>query len=84
MENHKMKLLMKLNKLTIILSVVGISLGAIGGYAYWFYIGCNSGICLITSNPTNSTIYGMVMGFLVAGIFKDWLKESKNKKNTTL
>ena len=75
---------MKLNKLTIILSVAGIGLGAIGGYAYWFYIGCNSGTCLITSNPTNSTIYGMVMGFLIAGIIKDWRKENKNKKNTTL
>ena len=71
---------MKLNKLTIILSVAGISLGAIAGYAYWFYIGCNSGTCLITSNPTNSTIYGMVMGFLIAGIIKDWRKENKNKK----
>jgi len=75
---------MKLNKLTIILSVAGISLGAIGGYAYWFYIGCNSGTCLITSNPTNSTIYGMVMGFLIGGIIKDWLKQNKHKKNITL
>ena len=75
---------MKLNKLTIILSVAGVVVGAMGGYAYWFFIGCNSGTCLITSNPTNSTIYGMVMGFLLAGIIKDWFIENKNKKNTTL
>jgi glycerol uptake facilitator-like aquaporin len=39
-------------------------LGAIAGYAYYYYIGCNSGTCPITSNPWISTIYGAVVGLL--------------------
>lgn len=39
-------------------------LGAIGGYAYYYFIGCVSGTCPITSNPWSSTGYGMLMGFI--------------------
>jgi len=49
-------------------------LGAIGGYLYWFFIGCNSGNCPITSSPLNSTLYGIVMGGLLTSLFK---KEQK-------
>lgn len=50
--------------------LIGISLGAIAGYLYWKFIGCSSGTCMITSKPINSTLYGAVMGYLVAGMFK--------------
>lgn len=46
-----------------------ITLGAAAGYAYWFYIGCNSGSCAITSSPVNSSIYGAVMGGLFLNMF---------------
>ena len=39
-------------------------------YLYWKLIGCSSGTCMITSKPINSTLYGAVMGYLVAGMFK--------------
>lgn len=52
------------------LLIAGILLGAISGFLYWNFIGCNSGSCAITSNPYNSTIYGSVMGGLVFSIFK--------------
>ena len=52
------------------LSVIGITVGAIGGFMYWNYIGCASGTCMITSKPINSTLYGALMGFLLFGIFK--------------
>ena len=55
--------------------LIGISLGAVAGFLYWKFVGCSSGTCMITSKPINSTLYGAVMGFLVAGIFK---KENKN------
>jgi hypothetical protein len=48
----------------------GITLGAVAGFLYWKFVGCSSGTCMITSKPINSTLYGAVMGFLVAGIFK--------------
>jgi hypothetical protein len=54
--------------------LIGISLGAIAGFMYWKFIGCASGNCTITSNPFNSSLYGAVMGYLVAGIFKKEMK----------
>jgi hypothetical protein len=50
--------------------LIGITLGAVAGFLYWKFVGCTSGTCMITSKPINSTLYGAVMGFLVAGIFK--------------
>ena len=44
--------------------------GAIAGYCYYYFIGCASGSCLITSSPINSTLYGMVMGALLLNIFE--------------
>lgn len=52
------------------LSLIGIAVGAIGGFMYWNYIGCASGTCMITSKPLNSTLYGALIGFLLFGIFK--------------
>jgi len=49
--------------------LIGITLGAIAGFLYWKFVGCSSGTCMITSRPINSTLYGALMGFLVAGIF---------------
>ena len=57
-------------------ALVGIVLVSIGGFLYWKYVGCTSGNCPITSNPTNSTIYGAAMGGLLLSMFK---KETKNK-----
>ena len=52
------------------LILAGILTGAIGGYLYYYFIGCSSGSCVITSRPLNSTLYGAVMGGLLFGIFK--------------
>lgn len=40
-------------------------LGALAGYAYYYFIGCASGTCPITSNPWLSTAYGALLGFVV-------------------
>jgi len=47
------------------ITIIGIVVGAIGGYAYWHFIGCASGSCPITGNPYISTAYGAVLGLLV-------------------
>ncbi len=57
--------ILKNNKLVLL----GLFLGAIGGYAYYFYIGCQSGTCLITSKPFNSSAYGAIMGGLLFSLF---------------
>ena len=51
------------------LKIAGIFLGGILGFAYYFYIGCESGSCAITSKPFNSSVYGMVMGYLLFSMF---------------
>lgn len=61
-----MKKLIKKNSLTII----GTIIGAMIGYFYWKFIGCNSGSCTITSSPINSTLYGAIMGGLLLSTFK--------------
>jgi C4-dicarboxylate transporter len=41
---------------------LGLIIGAIGGYAYYHFIGCNTGSCPITSNPWSSIFYGILVG----------------------
>lgn len=48
----------------------GAILGAIGGYLYYHFIGCDTGTCTITSRPANSALYGAVIGGLIGNILK--------------
>ena len=57
-----------------ILSIIGIVIGAIAGYAYWKFIGCASGTCMITAKPLNSSLYGALMGYLLFSMFKQEAK----------
>ena len=52
------------------LYIVGALLCAVGGFAYWYFVGCQSGTCPITSSPYISTIYGAVLGALLLSMFK--------------
>lgn len=58
----------------LLLSGIGIAIGALAGYGYYYYVGCASGSCAITSKPLNSTLYGALMGGLVFNMF---VKETK-------
>ena len=58
------------------LSLLGAILGAAGGYAYYYFIGCASGTCPITSNPYISVGYGALIGYLLLSMFKKKEKES--------
>ncbi len=49
--------------------LLGIILGSVAGFAYYYFIGCASGTCLITSRPLNSTLYGGMMGGMLSNIF---------------
>lgn len=60
----------------ILINAIGIVIGAIAGYLYYFYVGCASGTCAITSKPLNSTLYGAVMGGLLFNIFNTYPKKS--------
>jgi hypothetical protein len=52
------------------LLILGVIIGAIGGYLYYAKIGCVTGTCMITSKPVNSTLYGAVLGGLLFTMFQ--------------
>lgn len=47
--------------------VIGAVVGGGLGFAYYKFVGCSSGTCPLTSNPIISTIYGLIVGALIAG-----------------
>ena len=57
---------MRLYKNFILKRILPVLAGALLGYAYYYFIGCTSGSCPITSNPYISTIYGSVIGFVIS------------------
>lgn len=58
-----------MNKKSILVTALGVVIGLLAGYAYYYFVGCNSGTCAITSNPLNSTLYGGLMGGLLFNMF---------------
>lgn len=54
----------------VIKNIIGLLIGAIGGYLYYHYVGCASGGCAITSNPYLSILWGAVLGYLLFDMFK--------------
>ena len=52
------------------LEIAGLIIGAIAGWCYWYFVGCASGTCPITSKPFNSALYGSVVGAMVLSLFK--------------
>ncbi len=60
-----------------LLTIAGIAVGALAGFLYWKFVGCNTGTCAITSSPVNSTLYGSVLG----GLLFTTMKKEKSEKN---
>jgi hypothetical protein len=46
--------------------IVGVVVGGGLGFAFYKLVGCSSGACPLTSNPLVSTLYGSVIGALLA------------------
>jgi hypothetical protein len=46
--------------------LAGIVIGGLSGFLYYYFIGCNSGTCPITSNPYNSILAGNLFGLIIA------------------
>ena len=63
--------------LQIILTVVG----AVGGFLYWKFVGCESGSCAIKSVWYWSTLWGAVVGYLVGDFISDIIKKIKKRKD---
>jgi hypothetical protein len=46
-------------------SVLYVGGGGVLGFAYYKFVGCRTGACLIASNPWVSTAYGALMGYML-------------------
>ena len=62
------------------LEIIGVLIGSVGGWLYWYFVGCASGTCAITSNPLNSTLYGAMMGGIFLSMFKKEKKQEQEKQ----
>jgi hypothetical protein len=51
-------------------TLIGILVGALGGFAYYYFMGCSSGTCAITSRPLNSDLYGAFLGGVLLNMFE--------------
>jgi hypothetical protein len=72
---------MKLDKLFFLKKVLPVIGGATLGYAYYYFIGCYSGTCPITSNPYISTFYGGLIALILVFPSKSKKDERKEKNN---
>lgn len=66
----------------LIIWAIAATAGATTGFVYWYYVGCHSGTCAITSSPINSSVYGGIMGILLVNMFdKQKTKPAGEKSN---
>jgi presenilin-like A22 family membrane protease len=47
-------------------ALLGLVIGGLAGFLYFYFVGCRSGACAITSNPVSSIITGSILGFIIA------------------
>ncbi len=66
---------MKLDKIFFAKRILPVAAGAAIGYAYYYFIGCYNGQCPISGNPYIATLYGAVVGAVLA--FPGFNKKSK-------
>lgn len=57
---------MELNRSFIFKRVLPVVAGALLGFGYYYFIGCRTGTCPITGSPYISTLYGALMGMVIA------------------
>jgi len=50
------------------ISVIFLLIGGLGGFLYWRFVGCSTGNCPITSHWYASSLYGMLLGWLIGDL----------------
>ncbi|NOX64710.1 MAG: hypothetical protein GXO85_02660 [Chlorobi bacterium] len=61
--------------------ILPVLAGAGLGFAYYYFIGCYNGTCVISSNPYISTVYGGLIGYLFTFPSKKKKEEKVNENN---
>ena len=59
--------------------ITGILIGAVSGFLYWKFIGCENGTCAIKSNAGLMTGYGALVGVLLGSVVSDFINKRKSK-----
>ena len=72
-----MKIFIRKHIVAIIFSVAGSA----GGFLYWKFIGCTSGTCMIKSVWYLTTLYGLVLGWVLGSLAEDLIVRFTAKKN---
>jgi hypothetical protein len=62
------------------IQIVFFLAGALGGFLYWRFVGCNSGTCAIKSVWYWSTLWGAAVGYLVGDFIMDFVNKRSKKK----
>jgi hypothetical protein len=44
---------------------LSLLIGGLGGFLIYYFVGCKSGSCAITSNPLSSVLMGSFLGFFI-------------------
>ncbi len=60
-------------------TVLGILLGGLAGFGYYYFVGCYNGACLIQSNPYLSSAYGAAMGWALTTVVRPPAKKDENE-----
>lgn len=61
------------------MALIFLTVGAIGGFLYWKFVGCTSGTCLIKSVWYWSSIWGAAFGYVVGDIINDFILKRKKR-----
>jgi hypothetical protein len=72
-----MKIFIRKHIAAIIFSIAGSA----GGFLYWKFIGCSSGTCPIKSVWYLTTLYGLVLGWVLGSLLEDLIVKFAAKKN---
>ncbi len=57
--------------------LIFMAIGGIAGYAYYYFVGCTTGSCPISSNPYLMTGYGLGAGLVLGWDFKKKPRKEK-------
>ena len=57
------------------LSAFFLIIGGLCGFLYWRFIGCSTGTCPITSHWYASTLYGLLLGWLIGDLIASFKKK---------